>query len=43
MIGRTNAISAAGTSLSLVVSVTSGATVTLKKGGSTIEIGRAHV
>lgn len=36
MIGRTNAISAAGTSLSLVVSVSSGAAVTATKGSKTV-------
>lgn len=36
MIGRTNAISAAGTSLSLVVSVTSGAAVKATKGSRTV-------
>ena len=36
MIGRTNAISAAGTSLSIVVSVSSGAAVTATKGSKTV-------
>lgn len=36
MIGRTNALSAAGVELSLVVSVTTGATVTATKSGKTV-------
>ena len=36
MIGRTNAVSKPGVSLSLVVSVTTGATVTATKGGKTV-------
>lgn len=36
MIGRTNAVSKPGVELSLVVSVTSGATVTATKGGKTV-------
>lgn len=37
MIGRTNALSAAGVELSLVVSVTTGATVTATKSGKTVK------
>ena len=36
MIGKTNALSAAGVELSLVVSVTSGAAVTATKSGKTV-------